>query len=483
MLKRLFLLMFRNEYAKKPLGQKLKEYRHLIRESLAGSDQDFTSMRLGEAIFLLAVPMVLEMIMESVFAIADIFFVSRLGSDAVAAVGLTESMMTLVYALAVGFSAGTTAMVSRRIGEKNPEAASHAAAQAIFSVVLISILLAIPGVLYSYELLRLMGASHELAAANHGYTKIMFAGNIVIMLLFVINAAFRSAGDAALSMRVLLIANGVNIVLDPLLIFGLGPVPALGIEGAAIATNIGRGLAVAFQFYVLFRGKMRIKLKIRHFIPDLAIQATLIRLSIGGILQNLIATASWIIMVRIVSVFGSAAVAGYTIGIRIIIFALLPSWGLSNAAATLVGQNLGAGRPDRASRAAWITGFSNMGLLGLVSIIFMVFPGMFIRFFITEPEVLEYGITCLRIVSAGFLFYAMGMVMTQSLNGAGDTYTPTLLNFISFWLIEIPLAWFLALRMGYEVEGVYYAIVIAESTLTLMGIYVFSRGRWKLKKV
>jgi putative MATE family efflux protein len=483
MLKRLFLLMFRKEYTKKHLKLKLNEYRHLIRESLAGGDQDFTSMRLGEAIFLLAVPMVLEMIMESVFAIADIFFVSRLGSDAVAAVGLTESMMTLVYALAVGFSAGTTAMVSRRIGEKNPEAASRAAAQAILSVMIISVLLAIPGVLYSYELLRLMGASHELAAANHGYTKIMFAGNIVIMLLFVINAAFRSAGDAALSMRVLLIANGINLVLDPLLIFGLGPVPALGIEGAAIATNIGRGLAVAFQFYVLFRGKMRIKLKIRHFIPDLAIQITLIRLSIGGILQNIIATASWIIMVRIVSVFGSAAVAGYTIGIRIIIFALLPSWGLSNAAATLVGQNLGAGRPDRASRAAWITGFSNMGLLGLVSVIFIAFPGMFIRFFITEPEVLEYGITCLRIVSAGFLFYAMGMVMTQSLNGAGDTYTPTLLNFICFWMIEIPLAWFLALKMGYEVEGVYYAIVVAESTLTLMGIYVFNRGRWKLKKV
>ena len=483
MLKHLFLLMFRKEYAKKHLKLKLNEYRHLIRESLAGGDQDFTSMRLGEAIFLLAVPMVLEMIMESVFAIADIFFVSRLGSDAVAAVGLTESMMTLVYALAVGFSAGTTAMVSRRIGEKNPEAASRAAAQAILSVIIISVLLAIPGVLYSYELLRLMGASHELAAANHGYTKIMFAGNIVIMLLFVINAAFRSAGDAALSMRVLLIANGINIVLDPLLIFGLGPVPALGIEGAAIATNIGRGFAVVFQFYVLFRGKMRIKLRLRHFIPDLAIQITLIRLSIGGILQNIIATASWIIMVRIVSVFGSEAVAGYTIGIRIIIFALLPSWGLSNAAATLVGQNLGAGRPDRASRAAWITGFTNMVLLGIVSLVFIMFPGMFIKLFITDPEVLRYGITCLQIVSAGFLFYAMGMVMTQSLNGAGDTYTPTLLNFICFWLIEIPLAYFLAIKMGYEVEGVYYAIVVAESTLTLMGIYVFNRGRWKLKKV
>lgn len=475
--------MFSEKVAKKQLGKKFIEYRHLIRESLAGSDQDFTSMRLGEAIFLLAVPMVLEMMMESVFAIADIFFVSRLGSDAVAAVGLTESMMTLVYALAVGFSTGTTAMVSRRIGEKNPEGASRAAAQAIFSVVIISLLLAIPSVLYSYELLRLMGASHELAAANHSYTRVMFAGNLVVMLLFVINAAFRSAGDAAFSMRVLLIANGANIILDPLLIFGFGPIPALGIEGAAIATNLGRGLAVVFQFYVLFRGKMRIRLKLRHFVPDFAIQATLVRLSVGGILQNIIATASWIIMVRIVSAFGSTAVAGYTIGMRIIIFALLPSWGLSNAASTLVGQNLGAGQPERAQRAAWITGFSNMTLLGLISVIFISFPGFFVRLFITDAEVVSAGITCLQIVSAGFVFYAFGMVMTQALNGAGDTYTPTLLNFICFWLIEIPLGWLLALKLDYEVEGVYYAIVIAESTLTLMGIYMFSRGKWKLRKV
>lgn len=465
------------------LKNKLREYRRLIKESLAGSDQDFTSMRLGEAIFLLSVPMVLEMIMESVFAIADIFFVSRLGADAVAAVGLTESMMTLVYALAVGFSAGTTAIVSRRIGEKHPGEASRAAAQAILAGVFVSIILAIPGILYSYELLRLMGATHELAAANHGYTRIMFAGNVVIVLLFVINAAFRSAGDAAISMRVLLVANGINIILDPLLIFGWGLIPAMGIEGAAIATNIGRGVAVFFQFYILFKGNKRIKLTLAHFIPDFGIIASLVKLSIGGILQNIIATASWIVMVRIVSVFGSAAVAGYTIAIRIVIFALLPSWGLSNAAATLVGQNLGAGRPERASRAAWITGFANMGLLGLVSLIFITFPGAFISLFITDAAVLEFGINCLRIVSAGFLFYAMGMVMVQSLNGAGDTYTPTLLNFICFWLIEIPLAWLLALKIGLDSNGVFYAIVIAESTLTLLGMYIFKRGKWKLKKV
>jgi putative MATE family efflux protein len=462
---------------------KFREYLSLIRQALAGGDQDYTSLKLGTAIFLLAVPMVLEMIMESIFAIVDIFFVSMLGSDAIAAVGLTESMMTIVYALAVGFSAGTTALVSRRIGEKNPAAAAKAAGQSIAAGISVSLLLAIPGIFYSYDLLRLMGASHELANLNHGYTKIMFAGNFVITLLFIINAAFRSAGDAALSMRVLLIANGINIILDPVLIFGFGPIPALGIEGAAIATNIGRGLAVAFQFYVLFRGKMRIKLMIGHLIPEPEIMITLVKLSIGGILQNLIATASWVVMVRIIAVFGSAAVAGYTIGIRIIIFSLLPSWGLSNAASTLVGQNLGAGQPDRAQKAAWITGFSNMTLLGLISIVFIAFPGFFVRMFISDAEVIKAGITCLQIVSSGFLFYAFGMVMTQSLNGAGDTYTPTLLNFICFWLIEMPLAYFLALKAGFGTNGVYYAIVIAESILTLLGIYVFSRGWWKLKKV
>lgn len=459
------------------------EYFSLIKQALAGGEQDYTSLRLGKAIFLLAIPMVLEMVMESIFAIADIFFVSKLGSDAIATVGLTESMMTIVYAIGVGYSAGTTALVSRRIGEKNPEAAAKAAGQSILAGLSISLILAIPGILFSRELLILMGASDAMAELNHGYTRIMFAGNMVIMLLFIINAAFRSAGDAALSMRVLLIANGLNIILDPLLIFGFGPIPALGIEGAAIATNLGRGFAVGIQFYILFRGKMRIKLRLSHLIPELKLMKSLTILSVGGILQNLIATASWIVMVRIISVFGSAAVAGYTIGIRIIIFSLLPSWGLSNAAATLVGQNLGAGKPERAQRAAWITGFSNMTLLGLISIVFISFPGFFVGMFIKDEEVLKAGITCLQIISSGMLFYAFGMVMTQSLNGAGDTYTPTLLNFICFWLIEIPLAYFLALKSGFGTNGVYYAIVIAESTLTLLGIYIFSLGRWKLKKV
>ncbi|MCB9014514.1 MAG: MATE family efflux transporter [Lentimicrobiaceae bacterium] len=467
----------------KILYSRLKEYYSLLRLAVTGSEQDYTSLRLGKAIFLLAIPMILEMVMESVFAIADIFFVSKLGNDAIATVGLTESMMTLVYALAVGFSAGTTALVSRRIGEKHPGAAAKATGQSIIAGLLVSFIIAVPGVLFSGELLRLMGASEQLAQMNHGYTRIMFAGNAVIMMLFIINAAFRSAGDAALSMRVLFIANAINIVLDPILIFGLGPIPAMGIEGAALATNIGRGLAVLFQFYILFKGHKRIHIEFKHLIPDFRIMASFIRLSTGGILQNLIATASWIVMVRIISVFGSAAVAGYTIGIRIVIFSLLPSWGLSNAAATLVGQNLGAGQPLRAQRAAWITGFSNMFLLGLISVIFVVFPGYFVGMFIGDPEVLQAGISCLRIVSSGFLFYAMGMVMTQSLNGAGDTYTPTLLNFICFWLIEIPLAYLMAIHFSFGTNGVYYAIVLAESTLTLLGILIFSRGKWKLKQV
>jgi putative MATE family efflux protein len=311
----------------------------------------------------------------------------------------------------------------------------------------------------------------------------MFGGNMVIILLFIINSIFRSAGDAAISMRVLFMANLVNIVLDPILIFGLGPIPALGIKGAAIATTIGRGLAVAYQFYVLFRGTGRIAIKLSDVVPDFKLLWNLIRLSLGGIGQNIIATSSWIGMVRIVSEFGSGAVAGYTIAIRIIIFSLLPSWGISNAAATLVGQNLGAGKPDRAERSVYITGVANMILLGAISLIFIFFPAMFIRLFINDPVVMEYGITCLRIVSYGLLFYGLGMVMTQSLNGAGDTFTPTILNLICFWMLEIPLAWFLALHLGYEFEGVFYAVFVAESILSLLGLAMIKRGKWKLKKV
>lgn len=455
----------------------------LILQALKGEEQDYTSLRLSKAIVLLTIPMVIEMVMESVFAIVDIFFVSRLGYNAVAAVGLTESLMTIIYAIAVGFSVGTTALVSRRIGEKDKTAASHAAAQAIVAGMVISCMIALPGALYAPELLKFMGADELLITANAGYTRVMFAGNLVIMMLFIMNAAFRSAGNAAISMRVLAIANFINLILDPIFIFGLGPIPPMGIEGAAIATTTGRGLAVAYQIYYLINGKSLLKLNFRMLKLHWEIMLKIVRLSMGGILQNLIATASWVVMVRIISAFGSAAVAGYTIGIRVIIFSLLPAWGLSNAAATLVGQNLGAGQPGRASKAGWTTGLANMAMLGILSIIYLSFPAPFIGIFISDPEVKDAGILCLQMISAGFAVYAMGMVMSQAINGAGDTYSPTLMNFISFWLVEIPLAWLLAIFLDMGPKGVYLSILIAETVLTVQGMFFFSRGRWKKKKV
>jgi len=401
----------------------------------------------------------------------------------VAAVGLTESLMVIIYAIGFGFSMATTALVARRIGEKKREGAAEAAGQAILIGLMVSVAIAIPGALFSEHLLGLMGASPELVSQNSGYTRIMYAGNMVIMLLFIINAIFRSAGDAAISMRVLMLANALNIVLDPLLIFGLGPVPALGIEGAAIATNIGRGIAVLYQLRILAGHSSRIHIRWRLLRPRPAMLLQLVKLSLGAIGQNIISTASWIVLVRIVAQFGSVALAGYTIAIRVILFSLMPSSGLGNAAATLVGQNLGAGKPHRAQRSVWITGFVNMALLGFISIFFLLIPEMFIGLFISEPGVVVQGALCLQIVGAGMLFYAMGMVMHQALNGAGDTVTPTLLNIICFWAIEIPLAWFLAIRNGYDVKGVYLAIVIAESILTLLGMWVFSRGKWKLKVI
>lgn len=454
-----------------------------LREAIAGSELDYTTGKLGRAIFLLSVPMALEMMMESVFAVADIFFVSKLGSEAVAAVGLTETMMTLVYALAVGLSTATSSMVSRRIGEKNPEGASTVAFQAILTGVLISLVIAIPGSLYSRELLSLMGASDTVVNEMSGYTTVMMAGNGAIMLLFIINGIFRSAGDAAISMRILWFANIVNIILDPLLIFGIGPIPALGVTGAAIATNIGRGLAVALQLYYLFSGRHRVKLSWRHLRFDHRIMGKLIKLSLGGIGQHIIATSSWIVLIRIVSVFGSTVVAGYTIAIRVMVFALLPAWGLSNAASTLVGQNLGANQPKRAERSVWVTGWSNTIFMGSIGIILVIWSETFIGIFINDPEVLAAGATCLRFISIGFIAYGLGMVLVNALNGAGDTFTPTLINVFCYWILEIPLAWFLAIHSGMEQTRVYIAIVVAETVMTLAALLVFRSGRWKGMKV
>lgn len=454
-----------------------------IRESVYKTDQDFTTGRISRALLLLSIPMVLELVMESVFALVDIFFVSRLGSGAVATVGITESLMTIIYSLAAGLSVGTTALISRRIGEKDPDNASRGAVQAILAGTILSIVIGITGILFSKDFLRLMGSTPEVVESGYMYTGIMLGGNIVIMLLFINNAIFRSSGDAVIAMRVLWIANIINIILDPCLIFGWGPFPELGIKGAAIATNIGRGLAVLYQLYLLFRGNYRVKILNKHLRFNLKVMTNLIKLSLGGIGQSLIATSSWIALVRIIAVFGSNILAGYTIAIRIILFAMLPAWGLGNAAATLVGQNLGADKPGRAERSVWLAGYANMIFLGLIALFLIINPAFFIRLFIDNEQVIRSGATCLRIVSYGFLFYGLGMIVIQALNGAGDTITPTKINFFCFWLLEIPLAYFLAVTSGMEEKGVYISIVVSESIMTLAGLYFFRLGKWKLKKV
>ena len=435
---------------------------------------------------MLSIPMVLEMIMESVFALVDIFFVSRLGAEAVATVGITESLMTIIYAIGIGLSVGTTALVARRIGEKRPEQAAVSAVQAIITGIVVSLAFSAVGILFSKDLLRLMGASEETVQMGYMYPAIMLGGNVVIMLLFIINAVFRSSGDAAISMRVLWFANILNIILDPLLIFGIGPFPELGVKGAAVATNIGRGMAVLYQLYLLGKGKHRVKIRANQIVLRVREMVQLVKLSLGAIGQYIIATSSWIVLVWVVTSLGEEVVAGYTIAIRILLFALLPAWGLSNAAATLVGQNLGAKQPDRAERSAWVVGIANMIFLGLVSIIFIAIPDAFIGFFINpdiEPVVMQSGVTCLRVVSFGFFVYALGQVMVNAINGAGDTATPIWINFIAFWLMEIPLAFLFAKVMDLHIRGVCYAILIADTALTLIALAVFRRGKWKLKEV
>lgn len=462
---------------------KIRSFFKDVAEAVSGTEQDFTEGRLSRAILLLSIPAVLEMVMESIFVIVDIFFVSRLGADAIATVGLTESLITIIYAISLGLGTATTSLVSRRIGEKNPEAASRAAFQAIITGIAVSAIIGIPGILYAEKFLELMGASPVIVENMAGYTRIMIGGNVVIMLLFIINAIFRSAGDAAVAMKVLWIGNILNIILDPCLIFGLGPFPEMGIKGAAVATIIGRGTAVIVQFYLLFFGHKRIRLSIKHLSVDLKVMFQLIRLSFGTIGQNLISTTSWIALVRIISIFGSEVVAGYTIAIRIIGFTLLPSWGISNAASTLVGQNLGAKKPDRAERSVWVTGWVNMILLGSIGIILVLFPEPLIAFFIDDVNVIKAGVEGLRIISIGFIGYGLGMVLVNSFNGAGDTATPLKINIFAFWLVEIPLAWVLAIKANMNENGVFVAIVVAESLMTLIAWLVFRRGKWKLKEV
>ena len=453
-----------------------------VREAVAGSQQDYTEGPLGRAVLLLAVPMVLEMAMESLFGILDVFWVGRLGADAVATVGVTEALLTLIFAVALGLSLSTTATVARRIGEKDPEAAAVTAVQAIALGVLVAVPTGLVGLFWPRELLALMGVPPAVVEAGWTYTAWMLGGNATILLLFLINAIFRGAGDASIAMRSLWLANGVNIVLDPCLIFGLGPFPELGITGAAIGTTVGRGVGVLYQLRALTRDG-RVAIRRRHLRLDTAVMFRLLRVSLGGIVQFLIATASWLGLVRILTPFGAAALAGYTIAIRIVVVVILPSWGLCNAAATLVGQNLGAGKPERAERAVWLTGLYNMGFLALIGITFILFAEPLVGFFTTDPVVRALGAECLRIVSYGYAAYAWGMVMVQAFNGAGDTMTPTWINLFCYWLFQIPLAWALASGAGLGPAGVYWAITVAETVIAVVAIVFFRRGSWKTRLV
>ena len=454
-----------------------------IREAIRGSHQDYTSGPIGRALLLLAVPMVLEVAMESVFAVVDVFFVSRLGTEAVATVGLTESMLTLIYTVALGLSIGVTAMVARRIGERDPEGAARVAVQGIFLGLGIALVLGVSGAIWAPKLLALMGAAPGVIGPGVSYTRVMLGANVTVLLLFMINAVFRGAGDAAVAMRVLWLANGINIFLDPMLIFGVGPFPELGITGAAVATNIGRGTAVIAQLYLLTRAGGRVRVLREHVRLDLAVIWRLIRLSATGTFQVFIGMASWIGLIRILAGFGTLVLAGYTIGIRLIIFALLPSWGMSNAAATMVGQALGAGKPERAERAVWLACFYNMCFLGVIGLIFFAFAPQIVSVFTAEAEPARYAVMCLRIVSTGFLFYAYGMVLTQSFNGAGDAWTPTVINLFLFWLFELPAAYVLAHTLDLGPSGVFLAMTLAFSSLAVVSAAVFRRGKWKKKVV
>ncbi|HVE78723.1 MAG TPA: MATE family efflux transporter [Gemmatimonadaceae bacterium] len=454
-----------------------------VREALRGSRRDYTQGPIGRAILILAIPMVLEMVMESVFAVVDVRYAMAIGPEAVATIGLTESMLTLMYAVAMGLGIGATATVARRIGEKDPGGAARAAVQSMIIALIVSAVIGVAGVMLAPQLLAVMGAPPAVIDTGVSYTRVMLGGNASILLLFLVNAIFRGAGDAAIAMRVLWLANWINILLAPCLIWGFGPFPALGVTGAGVATTIGRGTGALVAISRLFRPGSRVAVARRHLRVEPAIMMGILRLSGSGAFQAFVGVASWIGLMRVVSGFGSDAVAGFTIGMRVIMFALLPSWGLSNAAATMVGQALGARDPSRAERAVWKAGFYNMCFLGLVGLGFSLLAGPIVSLFHAPPAVHAYAQDCLRIVAYGFLFYAWGMVLTQSFNGAGDTWTPTYLNLVIFWLWEIPLAWVLAFQFGLGPRGVFLAMTIAFSTLAVASAILFRRGRWKAKVV
>jgi putative MATE family efflux protein len=450
-----------------------------IRESLSDSNTDFTSGSTGRALGLLAVPMMLEMSMEAVFAVVDIAFVSRLGVNAIAAVGITEALITVLYAVAIGLGMGVTAMVSRRIGAKNPDAAALVTGQAIWVGAALSTLIGVSGAIFAEELLYMMGVSDAVVETGRGFTAVLLGGSASILFLFLLNAAFRGAGDAPVALRALVLANSINIVLDPGMIFGLGPFPELGVTGAAVATTIGRSVGVLYLAYRLWTPGGRLNVELRHLAIHSSLIARMIRISIGGIGQFLIATSSWIAIMRVVAFYGSAPIAAYTIAIRMLEFAFLPAWGLGNAAATLVGQNLGAGNAERAEQTVKQAARYNMLFMAALGLVLVVLAPQVVGLFTSDPEILRHGIMCLRILGIGFPMYAVGMIMIQALNGAGDTRTPSLLNFICFWILQIPLAYWLAQNVGLGPTGVFIAIVLSESTLSILGLMVFRRGTWK----
>lgn len=454
-----------------------------LKDAIRGTEADYTRIGMRRAVFLLAIPMVLELVMESTFAVVDIYFVGKLGASAVATVGLTETYLFLLYAIGIGLATAVTAIVARRVGEGRREEAGITAVQAIILALLISLPFALAGIFYAQELLALMGADDWVIEHGYRYTQWMLGGNAIIMLLFVINAVYRGAGDAAIAMRVLWIANGINIVLDPILIFGLGPIPAMGVEGAAIATTIGRGVGVFLQLWILFRGGKHIRALGSQLVWNAGVMANIARTSLGGIGQMLVAMTSWIFLMRILADVGSDAVAGATIALRIMMFTLMPAWGLSNAAATLVGQNLGAKQPDRAESSVWLIGFYNMLFLLGVSVVYFVYCTELMALFSTDPEVVAIGAEWLRIMSYCYFVYGWWMVSVQAFNGAGDTATPTRINLVFFWLIQIPLCWYLAVPLDWQQSGVFWGVFITETAVGLFTLWLFSRGGWKTRVV
>ena len=456
----------------------------VLREAFVGTTRDFTKGSIPAALIILAIPMILEMSMESLFAIVDTFFVSKLGADSIAVVGLTESILVLAYAVGIGLSIGATATVARRVGEQDLEGAARTATHVVFLGIAVAILMGAPGIIFAPQLFKLLGAEPHVIELGTPFMRIMLGTNIVIVFLFLLNGIFRGAGDAAIALRVLIIANGLNILFCPMFIFGIGPFPELGVTGAALATVCGRGAGVAYAAWALFiRENGRLHVKREHWKFDPKLLWSLVTLSATAVLQFLIATLSWSGLVMILAGFGTFALAGYQIGLRVIMFVLLPAVGLANAAATLVGQNLGAGQPDRAERSVWTAGILNAVLLGIAGAVFVLFSGSVIGIFTQEPEVAAFGRECLRIVGYGYAFYGLGMVMESSFNGAGDTWTPTYLNLIVFWMIEIPMAYVLSTRLGWGPQGVFWAITISFSILAVSAALLFKRGKWKLKIV